>query len=288
MTKKINPNHLDQQYKECFIITPIGAPESEIFKKTEGLISSVLRPVLEEFGFIPMPAHHIDNTGSINKQIIEKIVNSELVIANLTGINPNVMYELAIRHSFGKRVITVAEYGTKLPFDILDQRTIFYNDTMHGVEQFKPDLKKMIMKCLDESIESQNISNPVYDALKLVAEINNLPVADRDALQIIISKLNDLTSINKRNRNLNLYALEEVEQKDNYIIEIKSNSNESVKYDLDSFLSKTKKSYDIEIDREYIKLIVYQFSETELNTLLRFCNTIAQHAEVNYSHLGGI
>lgn len=70
----------------------------------------------------------LDSTGSINKLIIEKIVNCELVIANLTSVNPNVMYELGIRHSFEKRVITVTEHGTKLPFDIIDQRTLFYSD----------------------------------------------------------------------------------------------------------------------------------------------------------------
>lgn len=93
----------NQELKECFVITPIGSPESEIFKKTEGLINSALRPVLKDHGFIPLPAHHIDSTGSINKQIIEKIVNSDLVIANLTGVNPNVMYELAIKAFFWKK-----------------------------------------------------------------------------------------------------------------------------------------------------------------------------------------
>lgn len=182
-----------QEMKECFVITPIGSPESEIFKKTEGLINSALRPVLKDHGFIPLPAHHIDSTGSINKQIIEKIVNSELVIANLTGVNPNVMYELAIRHSFGKRVITVAESNTKLPFDIIDQRTIFYQDSMHGLDFFKTELSKSIKKCLAEDEESQNISNPIFDAVRRVAEIKNLPKEDQDVLGIIIEKLNELT-----------------------------------------------------------------------------------------------
>ncbi|MBD1428178.1 hypothetical protein [Sphingobacterium litopenaei] len=148
--------------------------------------------MLNEHGFEPLPAHHIDSTGSINKQIIEKIVNCELVIANLTSVNPNVMYELAIRHSFGKRVITVAEHGTKLPFDIIDQRTIFYSDTMHGVDKFKPELSKAIKKCIEENEDIQNISNPIYDAVKQIAEIKSLPEKDRNALEIILNKLNNI------------------------------------------------------------------------------------------------
>lgn len=192
------------ELKECFIITPIGSPESEIYKKTEGLINSALKPVLLEHGYFPLPAHHIDSSGSINKQIIEKIVNCELVIANLTGINPNVMYELAIRHSFGKRIITVAEFNTVLPFDINDQRTIFYHDTMHGLESFKSDLHKSISKVLIENDNSQNVSNPIYDAINQVAEIKNLPSGERDAMEIILSKLERLERHNISNRQQNL------------------------------------------------------------------------------------
>ena len=203
MDKKQISEANSKELKECFIITPIGSVDSDVFKKTEGLINSVLRPVLLDHGFKPIPAHHIDSGGSINKQIIEKIVNSELVIANLTGINPNVMYELAIRHSFGKKVIIVAEHGTKLPFDIFDQRAIFYHDSMHGAENFKPNLSKAIKKCIDESVDKQNVSNPVFDAIKTLAEINNLPTGDRDAIEIILSKLETFERINRPTRTNN-------------------------------------------------------------------------------------
>lgn len=183
---------LSEGLKECFIITPIGNAGSDVFKKTEGLINSVLKPVLKEFGFHPLPAHHIDSSGSINKQIIDKIVNSELVIANLTGTNPNVMYELAIRHTFGKQVITLAEFGTKLPFDIVDQRTIFYDDSMSGVDILKPSLKKAIEAALKEMEDGKVISNPVYDAVKQVAAIHNLPTDQQDAISMVLARFDAL------------------------------------------------------------------------------------------------
>lgn len=182
----------DQKLKECFIITPIGKNGTTTFQKTEGLINSVLTPVLREHGFYPLPAHHIDSSGSINKQIIEKVVNCELVIANLTEINPNVMYELAIRHSFGKKVITLAENDTKLPFDIIDQRTIFYDDSMLGVDRLKPALSKAIGTLLREPSDVNSISNPVYDAVKQLAVINSLPVEQQDALSIVMGRLDSM------------------------------------------------------------------------------------------------
>ncbi|CDS92721.1 conserved hypothetical protein [Sphingobacterium sp. PM2-P1-29] len=189
---KLEEIKLEEEKKECFIITPIGSIGSEVFNKTEGLINSVLKPVLEKFNFKPVPAHHISESGSINKQIIEKIVNCELVIANLTTINPNVMYELAIRHSFGKKVITMAEHGTKLPFDIVDQRTIFYEDSMMGVEQVKPILEKAIGVCLHGKNKDETISNPIYDAIYQFAAIKNLPIEQQSGFAMILNRLDKI------------------------------------------------------------------------------------------------
>ena len=79
--------------KKCFYITPIGEKSSVQYSKLEGLKENVLKPVLKSIGYELEVAHTIDSPGSINDQIFERIVNSELVIVNLTGLNPNVMYE---------------------------------------------------------------------------------------------------------------------------------------------------------------------------------------------------
>ncbi|WP_153847525.1 hypothetical protein [Sphingobacterium paramultivorum] len=192
--EKIETIETSSEEKECFIITPIGSVGSETFTKTEGLIQSVLAPVLKKFGFTPLPAHYINKSGSINKQIIEKIVNCELVIANLTSVNPNVMYELAIRHSFGKSVITMAERGTKLPFDIVDQRTIFYDDSMKGVDEVKPLLETAIEIALANDDVEQKISNPIYDALNQFAQIKSLPAEQQDGFEIILERLDKIES----------------------------------------------------------------------------------------------
>jgi len=117
-TKENNNDTVESlpKLKECFIITPIGELNSETFIKANGLINSVIKPVLSEFGYEAVAAHHINNSGSINNQIIKKILESELVIANLTGLNPNVMYELAIRHSARLPVVIMCEKGITVYF----------------------------------------------------------------------------------------------------------------------------------------------------------------------------
>ncbi|WP_212645487.1 hypothetical protein [Delftia sp. PE138] len=146
--------------KNCFIVTPIGGNDSDIRRATDGVISSVIRPLLAAFGYKTQVAHEISKTGSINRQVTRHILNDDLVIANLTGLNPNVMYELGVRHATGKPVITISENDTKLPFDVADERTIFYTNDMYGVGE----LTAQLTKSLQEVDDSQPHDNPVTRA----------------------------------------------------------------------------------------------------------------------------
>jgi len=151
--------------KKCFIITPIGPDKTEIRRSADGVINSVIRPLLENtFNFADVKAaHEINSSGSINNQIMNRILEDDLVIANLTGVNPNVMYEVAVRHATMKSIIHICEEGTKLPFDIIDQRTIFYKNDMLGVKELTQNLKNMIEETMKTN---ENRDNPIYNAAK--------------------------------------------------------------------------------------------------------------------------
>lgn len=158
-TKK--PTNTEEQKRQCFIITPIGGEGSETRRKANGLIDAVILPVLRELNIEGQAAHHIELSGNITKQVIVRIVNDDLVIANLTELNPNVMYELAIRHAKRKPVVVLAEHGTNLPFDIAQERTLFYINDMIGVE----DLKPRLMNAISYALEEKDADNPIYNAI---------------------------------------------------------------------------------------------------------------------------
>lgn len=88
--------------KVCFIVTPIGDINSSVRKATEGLLDAVICPVCKDFNYEAKAVHQISFSGSITKTIIKQLLDADLVIANLTGLNPNVMYELAVRHAAAK------------------------------------------------------------------------------------------------------------------------------------------------------------------------------------------
>ena len=148
--------------KSCFIITPIGNSNSAIRRKIDGLIEEVIEPVLKELKYDVIVSHRISESGSMTNAIIKGVYESDLVIANLTGNNPNVMYEVALRHASAKPIIHITENINDLPFDINDQRTIEYTDDMAGAHKLKDDLRNMI-----SNIDfSKLVDNPVTIALE--------------------------------------------------------------------------------------------------------------------------
>ncbi len=149
--------------KKCFIITPIGDELSSIRRHIEGIIDVAIAPALGDKYDIRV-SHRIYEQGMITKQIIKEICNDELIIANITDRNPNVMYELALCHALGKPVIIIAEKNTSLPSDIIMQRTIFYINDAQGVLELREELKKA-----EKELDFEQQTGPIIDVFKEIS-----------------------------------------------------------------------------------------------------------------------
>ncbi|OON72450.1 hypothetical protein [Streptomyces tsukubensis] len=121
-----------EQPQRCFVVGPIGdphaahgSPEREAYEHNLGIFEQVIAPACEKYGISTVRADSIAHAGDINEQICRHVVESDLVVADVSGGNPNVMYELGLRHITGKPTIHIGETG-QLPFDIASIRTIRY------------------------------------------------------------------------------------------------------------------------------------------------------------------
>lgn len=124
----------------CFIVSPIGdrlepvgQPGRARYEQSIVMWEEVFEPACAHFGMSPVRADRIAEAGEIPDQIFTYLRDADVVIADLSDANPNVMYELGLRHSQqGKMTLQIGEYG-RLPFDVTTIRTIQFNRTTAGL-----------------------------------------------------------------------------------------------------------------------------------------------------------
>lgn len=139
----------------CFIISPIGNRLDP--RGTEGhtryedniqMWADVLEPACEVFGLKAIRSDKIAAPGEITDQIFQYLRDADVVIADLSNANPNVMYELGLRHTRDKVTIQIGEYG-RLPFDVNTIRTIQFQRTEAGLIDARKSLTEAIGAGLD-------------------------------------------------------------------------------------------------------------------------------------------
>ena len=145
----------------CFYITPIGEEGTEIRKHSDMMLECVISPVLEEFNLKAVRADKIAKPGMITNQILDYITKSKMVIADLSFHNPNVFYELAVRHMKGLPTIHLCRTADTIPFDISGFRTITLDMTdiysfVPQLETYKSQISSQLRGLLEANGEADN------------------------------------------------------------------------------------------------------------------------------------
>jgi hypothetical protein len=146
--------------KLCFVIGPMRDMD-----RLNKLAAEVIEPVVEPFGY-PVETPASPQVGNIMSQVITRLDRAELVIADLTGNNPNVAYELAIRHCIGRAYIVVREekpgsQEDKPPFDVAAYR--YADIDLGNVEAARAALAPIVQDTEQAIQKQERFSNPVTD-----------------------------------------------------------------------------------------------------------------------------
>lgn len=146
--------------KKCFVVSPIGDEGTDIRKRADKVYKYIIKPVCEKCGFEPVRSDHINQSDSITQTIIESLIHAELVIADMTGHNPNVFYEMGFRSCTKKPMIHLREKNEIIPSDIAVIRAFDYDLTdLDAVEEVKNRLIKTIEAFhIQENIAQDNNS----------------------------------------------------------------------------------------------------------------------------------
>jgi hypothetical protein len=176
--------------KDCFIICPLGDESSDTRKRSDKMLKYVFKPVLESKEINSIRSDQVPKVGIITTQIIKLIIDCDLVIADLTDSNPNVFYELAIRHSFRKPYIQIITKGQKIPFDLSAIRTIEVDlQDLDSVELAKKELEKQISEFEKGHIADSPIS--IASSAQLVQNDSDLADEIAERLSYINSYKSD-------------------------------------------------------------------------------------------------
>lgn len=150
--------------KYCFVVSPIGEEKSEIRANADKLLKHIINPVCQSCGFSVERVDQINDSDSITQTIIDKLLSADLVIADISGHNPNVFYEMGYRKCTGKPIIHLKSKGENLPFDVNTIRTFEYDLTdLDSVDAIKERLQQTIsaisFETVDELEENANSKN---------------------------------------------------------------------------------------------------------------------------------
>ncbi|MER7272050.1 hypothetical protein ABT344_27545 [Micromonospora carbonacea] len=155
----------------CFVIGPIGnkhaeygTPERDAYEEALEVFDKVIKPACKAVDLDPVRADQIAVPGEITEQVFRRLLEDEVVIADLSGGNPNVMYELGLRHTTNKLTVQIGEYG-QLPFDVNSIRTILFSRSERGLIDARKELQKALEAGLLEGGEPVGATR-VWQALQ--------------------------------------------------------------------------------------------------------------------------
>jgi hypothetical protein len=168
----------------CFVIGPIGdelAPiGSENRKRWEDAIEvweTVIAPACAAVDLHPLRADQITEAGEITEQTFRHLRDDDVVIADLTDANPNVMYELGLRHTVQKLTIQIGETG-RLPFDVNVIRTIRFVRTPNNLNHVRDLLTETLRTGLAGGFQPVTATRLWAEARSAVATLVSVPADD--------------------------------------------------------------------------------------------------------------
>jgi len=128
----------------CFVMMPFGGFNDDYFKL-------IYEPAVKTAKLKCIRGDSIFRSSSIMSDIWSWVQEADVLLADLTGKNPNVFYELGLAHAIGKPVVLVSETMDDVPFDLKLYRVINYDK---NIPDWNRELKKNITSSLNETMEN--------------------------------------------------------------------------------------------------------------------------------------
>jgi hypothetical protein len=161
----------------CFVIMPYGNP-------FDGYYKNIYAPAIRATGLEPIRADDLSRPSSILDDIWRFTRQAKVLLADVSGRNRNVFYELGLAHAIAQPVVLVASSIEDVPFDLRGSRVILFD---RNNESWGTKLRKRIRNALEETLQDPNISLP--SIFLEAAPVANIP--KEESLMLELRKLHD-------------------------------------------------------------------------------------------------
>ena len=193
---KIVPSELKIDDTQVFVLTP--------FSDNSIMDFQTIRTTCNESGLFALRGDEEAISGEIFTHIIQSMANSKLVIANITGRNPNVFYELGIAHMMNKPTILVSRIGEPIPFDIQPTNVILYEKQEELAKKLREALRPFSKKRDDNVFDKWRFST-VSEIASMVKHTLHIYMRKQSTQQQVIDMLRPIFSIDSEARHLVIY-----------------------------------------------------------------------------------
>jgi hypothetical protein len=149
----------------CFIIMPFGKKPDMAGREIDfdRIYKEIIEPAVKEVGFESIRADEEVNAGLIHKAMYERLMLSEFAIADLSLFNPNVYYELGVRHVMRPQsTVLMAADASRLPFDVSHLRTLTYSLDDRGEPKDAAGDRVKLVKRLNDTKQDGKADSPLF------------------------------------------------------------------------------------------------------------------------------
>lgn len=173
MTEEIKA--IDKDRPICFVVMPISDVDGYDTGHFGRVYDHLLKPAIVDAGFRPVRSDDTAKTDYIVVGVVQRVVNSEMVLCDYSARNPNVMYELGIRHAFNRPVALIRDTRTDKVFDIQGLRYTEYDSSLR-IDTVQKDTARI-------SAAIRETANAQTDGFNSVVQLAGLKTAKVPAEQ---------------------------------------------------------------------------------------------------------
>ena len=189
---KQEQKELEQGMPTCGIIMPISSLDgctADHWSEVKNILSEAIKMA----GYTASLVSDADDSGIIQKRIVQNIYDNDVVVCDVSGKNPNVMFELGMRLAFDKPTIIVIDDKTDYSFDTSPIEHISYPRDLryHSIIRFKDKLKEKICATVKKSQEDPNYTTFLKNFGEF--EVAHIEKKKGSINDILLSRMDDIS-----------------------------------------------------------------------------------------------